>query len=92
MPGVHAGPSQLFSHLDTLEIRIILNAGVRGKFGEWYGLNPLTFYNWTSAYVESDQRAAYVRRRRRLSLLPGSLRQSSLLPGSNPDDGQKVGK
>jgi hypothetical protein len=55
-----------FSYLDTLEIRIILNAGVRGKFGEWYGINPLTFYNWTSAYVNSDQRAAYVRRRREI--------------------------
>jgi hypothetical protein len=55
-----------FYYLDTLEIKLILNAGVRGKWGEWFGLNPLTFYNWTVAYIGSDERAAYLRKKREI--------------------------
>lgn len=34
------------------EIRLAFHYGVRGEFGEYMGLNPVTFSNWLKAYRE----------------------------------------
>lgn len=38
--------------IDTTEVRKVFYAGVRGQFGEYYGLNAKTFYKWTNAYIK----------------------------------------
>ena len=39
--------------IDTTEVRKVFYAGVRGQFGEYYGLNAKTFYRWTNAYIKA---------------------------------------
>jgi hypothetical protein len=39
-----------FSHLSVDDIRLAFYYGVRGEFGEYYGINPITFYNWIKSY------------------------------------------
>lgn len=39
--------------IDTTEVRKVFYAGVRGQFGEYYGLNAKTFYKWTNAYIKA---------------------------------------
>ena len=39
--------------IDTTEVRKVFYAGVRGQFGDYYGLNAKTFYKWTNAYIKA---------------------------------------
>lgn len=39
-----------FSHFTLEDIRLSFYYGVRGELGEYYGLNPITFYNWLKSY------------------------------------------
>jgi len=43
----------IFIHFNTLtieEIKLAFKLGVRGEMGEYYGLNPKTFYDWLKTY------------------------------------------
>ena len=51
-----------FSWLDMKEIEKIFHLGIRGKLGEFFGINAGTLYDWTSEYCKS-QRADYIRQR-----------------------------
>lgn len=48
-----------YDGLDTIEIAPILRRGVRGEYGDYYGLNAATFRKWVQAYLASDERQAY---------------------------------
>ena len=50
-----------FPALDLKEVTTILRNGIRKEYGEFYGINAGTLYDWTTAYLQSDEREAYVR-------------------------------
>jgi hypothetical protein len=39
-----------FSHLSVDDIKLAFYYGVRGEFGEYFGINPITFYSWLKSY------------------------------------------
>lgn len=39
-----------FSHLSIKDIKLAFYYGVRGEFGDYFGINPITFYNWLKSY------------------------------------------
>lgn len=39
-----------FKMLTLEEVNLAFYMGIRGDFGEYYGLNTITFYNWLKAY------------------------------------------
>lgn len=39
-----------FRQLTLEDIKLAFYYGVRGEFGEYYGINSITFYNWLKAY------------------------------------------
>lgn len=43
------------------EIPIIFQKGVEGDFGEYFGLNPLTYLNWTKAYDDEGFHGVFVK-------------------------------
>lgn len=45
-----------FSFIRTEEIRLAFANGVRGEYGEFYGLNIKTFYSWLKNYQTSEKR------------------------------------
>lgn len=47
-----------FPFLKIGELRIALQAGVRGSYGEYFGLNIKTFHGWIRAYQVSEIRKA----------------------------------
>ena len=50
-----------FPALDLKEVTVILRNGIRKEYGEFYGINAGTLYDWTVAYLKSDEREAYVK-------------------------------
>ena len=42
--------------LSLEEVRIALDNGVKKKYGEYYGLNVITYLDWIKAYNESEAR------------------------------------
>lgn len=42
--------------LSLEEVRIALDNGVKKKYGEYYGLNVITYLDWIKAYAESEAR------------------------------------
>lgn len=50
-----------FPALDLKEVTTILRNGIRKEYGEFYGINAGTLYDWTAAYLQSDEREAYVK-------------------------------
>ena len=50
-----------FPGLALEEVKEIIQDGVRKEYGEFYGLNAGTLYDWTCAYMRSPKREAYVR-------------------------------
>lgn len=57
-----------FCWLDMKEIEQIFRLGVRGKLGEYYGINAGTLYDWTTEYCKSH-RADYIRQRNEKPIL-----------------------
>jgi hypothetical protein len=47
-----------FPFLKIGELKIALQAGVRGSYGEYYGLNIKSIYGWIKAYQVSEVRAS----------------------------------
>lgn len=45
-----------FSFLRIEELKIALNEGVRGQYGEYFGINIKTIHNWVRAYQVSENR------------------------------------
>lgn len=45
-----------FSTLSVEEISLCFFKGARGEFGEYFGLNPVSFYGWISKYMTSEAR------------------------------------
>lgn len=45
-----------FVFLTLDEIYIAFSEGVRGVYGEFYGLNNVTYFKWLKSYKESEQR------------------------------------
>jgi hypothetical protein len=43
------------------EVDYALNAGVRGEYGEYYGINVVTINKWLRAYYNSDERKEAMR-------------------------------
>jgi hypothetical protein len=39
-----------FSHLSVDDFKLAFYYGVRGEFGDYFGINPITFYNWIKSY------------------------------------------
>ena len=50
-----------FPALDLKEVTVILRNGIRKEYGEFYGINAGTLYDWTVAYLQSDERKSYAR-------------------------------
>jgi len=50
-----------FPGLALEEVTEIIRDGVRKEYGEFYGLNAGTLYDWTCAYMRSPKREAYVK-------------------------------
>lgn len=48
--------SERFPGLSIEEVNIALDKGVKGDYGEYFGLNVVTFLSWIKAYYESDLR------------------------------------
>lgn len=53
-----------FGGLDLAEIGHIIRSGIRKEYGDFYGLNAGTLYDWTCAYMNSAKREEYVAQRR----------------------------
>lgn len=51
-----------FACLGVKEIEQIFHLGIRGKLGEYFGINAGTLYDWTREYCE-NHRAEYLRSR-----------------------------
>lgn len=45
-----------YSYLTLEEVRIALENGVKKRYGDYYGLNVVTYIDWLDAYKKSDQR------------------------------------
>lgn len=39
-----------FKGFSLEDVRLAFHYGVRGEFGEYYGINPITFYGWLKSY------------------------------------------
>jgi hypothetical protein len=55
---------QYFGGLDLAEITFIIRSGIRKEWGEFYGLNAGTLYDWTCAYMRSEKREEYLAKKR----------------------------
>lgn len=45
-----------FKKITAKEIEIVFNEGCRKEYGDYFGLNPVTFYNWIKSYLQSEKR------------------------------------
>lgn len=48
-----------FPNLSLEDVKLAFYLGVRGEFGEYYGLNTITFYNWLKHYKSQLLPKAY---------------------------------
>ena len=48
------------SHLTVNEIRIAVKNGIRGRYGEYYGINPVSISKFLEGYQNSQERAAAI--------------------------------
>ena len=55
---------RLFPMIDLKEITTILRNGIRKEYGEFYGINAGTLYDWTTEYLQSPERQMYVQAKR----------------------------
>ena len=51
-----------FSMLTLHEVALAFDNGLRGDYGQFYGLSVLTFNNWLKAYRQSDDRFKAIKR------------------------------
>lgn len=51
---------QQFKFLRIEELRIAFKNGVRGEYGEFFGLNIKTFYQWLKGYQNDEKRKAAI--------------------------------
>jgi hypothetical protein len=54
-----------FPALTLNEVKIALGKGIRGDYGEYFGINVVSINKWLKAYMESSERAEAVREQRR---------------------------
>lgn len=52
-----------FKHLTLEEIKICFRNGVREKYGKFYGLSVITFYNWLRKYSTMQRGKALIKQR-----------------------------
>lgn len=57
-----------YKNLTMLEVEEFMNRGVRGAFGEYFGLSILSFNNWAKAFINLPDRADAIRNGHLLSL------------------------
>ena len=68
-----------FGSLTIGEVAISLDKGVKGDYGDYYGLNTMTFLKWTQSYKESSAREkALEEGQRKLLPIAVSLTQEEL--------------
>lgn len=53
---VHLEVKNYFNFLRIEELRIALNEGVRGQYGEYFGINIKTIHGWIRSYQVSENR------------------------------------
>jgi hypothetical protein len=58
---LYAEVKEYFPFLKIGELRIALQAGVRGSYGEYYGLNIKSIHGWIKAYQVSEVRSQKLR-------------------------------
>lgn len=46
-----------FKNLRKNELEIAFNKGVRGEYGEYFGISLVTFFKWIKSYCDSQERA-----------------------------------
>lgn len=76
-----------FAGIDICEINDIIRYGVRGRFGEYFGINAGTLYDWTERYISSPERDEYLARKRRMNPAPKQLSQKTELSQAEIDAG-----
>ena len=76
---------QYFPQLDLSEITTIIRSGIRKEYGEFYGLNAGTLYDWTCEYVKSPAREEYVARKKASEPKPPMLEQRNALSQADED-------
>lgn len=47
-----------FKHMSIQDVQIAFKNGVRREYGEFYGLNPATYYQWLKSYQFDEKRKA----------------------------------
>ena len=77
--------AESFSGLDLAEIKNIIRGGIRKEYGEFYGLNAGTLYDWTCAYMTSPAREEYVARKKASEPKPLMLEQRNALSQADAD-------
>lgn len=76
---------EYFPGLDLAEITNIIRGGIRKEYGEFYGLNAGTLYDWTCQYVNSPAREEYVAKKRASEPKPLQLEQRNQLSQADTD-------
>lgn len=74
-----------FARITLPEIGEAFSKGVRGDFGEWFGLNVITFNNWIKAFLQCEERA------KALNRVPGVEQQLKPVEVS-PEEKERIGK
>lgn len=59
-----------FKNLTLAEVKTAMDNGVRGCYGDYYGINVVTINKWLKAYTESDERVEAVKSRNTPALPP----------------------
>jgi hypothetical protein len=49
------------SHLTVNEIRIAVKNGIRGRYGEYYGINPVSISKFIAGFLQSEERAKAIK-------------------------------
>ena len=62
-----------FPGLSIAELGIALDKGVKRDYGDYFGLNVVTFLDWVRSYFESPERKAAVSEKYQLALPPKTV-------------------
>jgi len=69
-----------YSYLTLEEVRIALENGVKKRFGDYYGLNVVSYIEWLDAYKKSDTRRKALEEHR-VKSLPAPPPEDPILKG-----------
>jgi len=65
-----------FSNLTVDDVRLAFYYGLRGEFGEYFGINPITFYNWLKSYKNELIPSVY---KEIIPLLPSPKKEENIV-------------